>query len=462
MRRIPLAGDHGGHRSTQFSAEVNRNIYLDQSSSGRWGVHDFPGLKAFATTSGNDRGAHVMAGVLYRISGTTLYQVASDGTHTSVGTVPGSDRAIFADDGSNLYFVTGNVVRKYASATLSTVSTGITSPETIDYIDSRFIVTGANGTWAVSDAGNGDSWDALNVGSAEIAPDALRRAYVFNQRIYMLGSETTEVWRHTGVGNPPLARQDTSLVNTGLSNKHAVTNTDQFLYWLGDDRKIYQCVGASARRRDSSAIAHIISKMTNFRDCIASAVHFEGQDFVVFTFPTENWTLVYSETLDYWTTLGSSTSYPGSRWLGQQCITCYDTNYVTANGALFELDLDTYTDNGSERLRIRTLPVINAELLGLPATRILVKSLRINMQMGVGLATGQGVNPVLMCSFSPDGGETYQAKRHVSMQVMGDYIGPVDFWDFCSGHEIRCRIECSDPVSLHMFDAVVTAEAAGY
>ena len=67
-----------------------------------------------------------------------------------------------------------------------------------------------------------------------------------------------------------------------------------------------------------------------------------------------------------------------------------------------------------------------------------------------------------MCQFSPDGGETWLPERQVSMQVMGDYIGPVDFFQFCSGYEIRCRIMCSDPVSLHMFDASVSAKAAGY
>ena len=84
------------------------------------------------------------------------------------------------------------------------------------------------------------------------------------------------------------------------------------------------------------------------------------------------------------------------------------------------------------------------------------------MTVGVGLATGQGVDPVLMCEFSPDGGLTWQAEQFVPIGVQGDYIKPVDFWDFATGYEVRCRISCSDPVYLSMFDGQVDIELAGF
>jgi len=101
-------------------------------------------------------------------------------------------------------------------------------------------------------------------------------------------------------------------------------------------------------------------------------------------------------------------------------------------------------------------------LIGAPNQRILVKRLRLNMQVGVGLTTGQGVDPVVMCQFSPDGGHTWQAERHVSIGAQGNYMIPVDFWDFCSGYDIRVRISCSDPVFLGIFNGEVDIEAVGF
>ena len=127
-----------------------------------------------------------------------------------------------------------------------------------------------------------------------------------------------------------------------------------------------------------------------------------------------------------------------------------------------ELDLDTYTDNGQARLRIRTLPNFNGKMIGAPSKRIMFKQLRINAEVGVGLVTGQGSDPVLMCELSPDGGQTWQDQKNVSIGVNGDYMIPVDFWDFCSGYDVRARILCSDPVYLSMFDGEVDIEVAGF
>ena len=266
--KFPLFANIGSDDSTQFSDEQARNVYNAVSSGTKQaGVKVFPGLKPVATGAGVDRGDHVMSEVRYVINGTALYRESVAGVRTSLGTITGSDRAIFADDGTNLYFTANNSLYKYDGSTVATVSQSVVSnPSSIAYINRQFIITGDNGLFATSNVNDGSTYNALNFAEAETQPDPLLRAYYFSQLIYMMGSKTIELWRNTGTGNPPFTRQDTSLVNVGLAGKHAVTNTDQYMYWLGDDRKFYKCVASSYQSITSAGVANIVSDMSTISD----------------------------------------------------------------------------------------------------------------------------------------------------------------------------------------------------
>ncbi len=456
---ISLAGETGGHRSTQFGSEVTRNMYIDEAE-GRLGVHDFPGLKVWAQKNGTDRGWHVMAKVLYKLISNTLWRIDSNGVYTSLGSVTGSDRGVFADDGTNLYFTANNKLWKYDATTVAEVTQSVvTNPSAIAYINRQFILSGDNGTFATSDVADGDTYNALNVGQAETKPDPLVIPYTFSQLVYMLGEETTELWYNSGSGNPPFERRDTSLVNVGIAGKHAITNTDTYLYWLGDDRKVYQVTGSNSRPINSVAFSNAIESLSDVSDCIASRFVLQGQDFVLFTFSGQSW--LYSEK-GYWVELAAGTDPSRAKWYANAVIWCYQKNLASGGGDVLELDLNTYTDNDNTRLRIRTLPNIDGDLIGSSGKQVTVSQVRINMQLGVGLATGQGSAPELMCQMSPDGGESWQAEQLVSIGTQGDYKGPVDFWDFCTGYDVRVRIKCSDPVYLSMFDGFVELVDAGY
>jgi hypothetical protein len=367
---------------------------------------------------------------------------------------------MFADDGVDLYFTVEGTLWKWDGLTVSEVSQAvIASPNAIAYINRKFIIAGDNGLFATSDVSDGDTYNALNYAEAETAPDALVRPYVFNQLVYMLGATTTEMWTDTGSGNPPLARRDSSLVNVGTAGRFASTNTDSYLYWLGDDLKFYQCVGANARNKTTTAISNLIEGLDSVDDCIMSSFVYQGQDFVLVVFPSADESILYSETYDYWVELGT-----GGRWYGNAVMKCYGKTLVSdyRSGNVYELDKDTYDDAGDARIRVRTLPSVNGKMIGQPGQQVTVGKLRLNMEVGVGLSTGQGVDPVLMCEFSPDGGQTWRAERFVSIGEMGDYTTPVDFWDFCTGYDVVARITCSDPVYLSMFDGEIEIEAAGF
>ncbi len=466
--KVPFhfVGQIGENRSVQFSSEVMRNVYMVYSESNeRWNVTSFPGLKSFSTGTDVDRGDHVMANIRYVINGSTLYKELSSGARTSLGTVAGTDRAIFADDGTNLYFIANSTIYKWNGTALSTITQSVvTNPSSIDYLNRKFIITGDSGLFATSDAGDGDTYNALNFAEAETRPDGLRRCYVFNQLAYMLGTSTTEPWYDSGLGNPPLERQNTALVNVGLAGKHAVCNTDQFMYWLGDDRKIYQCVGSAARPVNTAGVSTLIESFSTVSDCIASSFVLGGQDFVMLKFPTAKVTLVYSEQNKYFVELSAGTGLERKQWYGNSVSQCYGKNLVTdyRNGNTYELDLATYTDNGDSTLHIVVPRTFTGKDIGIPGRQITATSIRFNMQVGVGLTTGQGSNPQMMCQFSHEGGEVWQAQQLVNIDVQGSYANPVEFWDFATGYEVKARVMWSDPVPVTIFDGIVDLIDGGY
>lgn len=466
MQPFAIFANIGSDDSTQFSNEEARNVYNTFSAvSKKTAVKNFPGLNRKSTGSGVFRGDAVMAGVRYVINGTTLFKEDSNYTRTSLGTVSGSDRAIFANDGTNLYFTANNSLYKYNGSTVSTVSQSVvTNPSSIMYINKTFIITGDNGLFATSDAGDGDTYNALNFAEAETQPDPLLRAYYFSQLIYLAGSKTIELHRYSGSGNPPTIRQDTSLVNVGIIGKHAIANTDQYLYWMGDDRKFYKCVASSYQSINSLGISHIVSRFTTVSDCVASAFVLDGQDFVLFKFPTEGAALLYSETLNYWVELSSGTNKNArASWYGESVSNCYGKNLVTdyRNGNTYELDPATYTDNGETTLHIVSGINFTGELIN-HVGRIITRQMFIDMQVGVGLASGQGSAPVLMCEFSQEGGEVWLSEQFVDIGVMGDYTKRVQFDQFANGYEIKARVMWSDPVPITMWSGSVDLIPGGY
>lgn len=456
----------GSDDSVQFSKEEARNVYNTVSpNTKKAAVKNFPGLKRVSSGSGVGRGEHVMAGVRHVINGTTLYKEDSNYTRTSLGTVSGSDRAIFANDGTNIYFTANNSLYKYDGSTVATVSQAVVSnPSSIMYINRTFIITGDNGLFETSDVNDGDTYNALNFAEAETQPDPLLRAYYFSQLVYMMGGSTIELWRYSGSGNPPLARQDTALVNVGIAGKHAVTNTDQYLYWFGDDRKFYRAVASSFLPVSTAGISHIVSSLSVVSDCIASSFVHDGQDFVLFKFPAEGRALLYSETLNYWTELSSGTdSNAVKSWYGHAVSRCYEKNLVTdyRNGNTYELDSATYTDNGDTTLHIVSGASFTGEAIGYSG-RIIATQAMIDMQVGVGLASGQGSDPVLMCELSQEGGEVWLAEQFVKIGVMGDYTKRVQFDQFANGYQIRPRVMWSDPVPVTMWGGTINLIQGGY
>ena len=268
-----------------------------------------------------------MAGVYFRVIGTTLYSVNIAGVHNPLGTVEGTGRCNFANDGVNLFIANGNEeVFWYNGTTVAKVTDpDIDGAKAVTIINNQFVYTKDN-LFIVSDVGDGSTASGLNAANAEVAPDKLVRAYAFDQIVYMFGEDTVESWYNSGVGSPPFDRVEGQLISVGCAALNSIDNTKDAVYWLGNDRSVYRARGGAEQVVSSAAIAHAIEGYTTVSDAYAYTFVLEGKHFYCLNFPTENATWILNEELgvDGWFQLAADVE--GNRYNISSIVSAYGKN----------------------------------------------------------------------------------------------------------------------------------------
>lgn len=466
---VNITGPSYQSRSKPLSSQRTVNWYQQVSESGKdnYVLMPFPGLKVFATDSEElDRGIWRMNETLYQVKGSTLYRINSSGAYSGLGTIPGVERCIMADDGINLFIVSNEMVHHYNSD--NGTITRITDPDidgakSVDFINNQFIYTKDKFT-TISNVGDGTQASSLNIIGAETKPDKLVRDYVFEQIIWRFGERTIEGWWNSGVGQPPIERLDGQMFDVGCVSKYSITQTDEFFYWLGDDYAIYRATGGAKQRLSTDAISNELRKFPVISDAIGNTFTIQGQNFYMITFPSGGKTFVNNESLGQngWFELSSGTN--NAVYQGSEVISCYGKNLVSdfTTGKIYELDLNTYLNNGESIRRERVLQAIDGRLIGgQQRNRVGMDRLYINMETGVGLIEGQGENPRIMVEYSDDGGNTWAHGSWPRVGRLGEFVLLVEWDNLGTFYNRIIRVSTTDPVNYSIYSASVGLRLAG-
>lgn len=464
MKTIPVevAGPSYKDRSNQLSNQLTRNMYLGPGRETKWAAYDFYGCKPFVAQSGVDRGFYVFNEQLYQVSGISLLFIASNGVITNLGTITGSNRCIFDDDGLNIFITTGNETFKYDGSVITLVTDpNLETPNSVSYLNGFFLYDGDDGRFQASDSGDGATINSLSVGIANSDGDAILRGIAHDQLIYWFGPRSIEPWYFTGTGNLPFERLEQGIIQLGLGATYSLAGTNESLFFLGNDRQVYKLTRSVAESISTPSVREI-EGFNTVSDAIGFTSTIENQQFYWLVFPIESRTFLYSISLNYWVDL--SFGMDGERHLANSYAFCYGKHFVAdyRNGNIYELDKNTFTDNGEARLRIRDMAPITGGQIGVPGNMIISGRLQLEMEVGVGLATGQGITPEIMCNASGDGGKTFGAEEQVSIGVMGAYNKRVDFFKFVAGYTLVYRIMITDPVYFSLFGGFADVEDGGF
>lgn len=186
---------------------------------------------------------------LFVVSGTTLYEVATDETITSIGTVAGTGAVSMAatDFPDKLWIANGLGLQLYDGATLAAVTVpdgdGIVS---VGYIARYVICVVAQG----QDKNGVFYWvqpgaiiiDPLDFATAERSPDSAHEVKVIGDQFWLPGTSTNEVWYITGDPLAPLLRQQGRLFDKGIWEGTIIQIKDSVMA-VGTDGTVYRIDG---------------------------------------------------------------------------------------------------------------------------------------------------------------------------------------------------------------------------
>ena len=442
MQPIPITGGFYESDSLPISAQQCVNWYVNipqtegaLSAGNLFGTAGLSQLVTSGLTNNANRGCHVKNGLPYFLNGETLYRLdrAVDAlgvetfTLTTIGTIPGTDRASFADNGTQLMIVVGGdgwIVDETSGTPFVIISdagfkaNGV--PKKVVFLDSFFIVTTDSKKFIRSDSNDGLSWSALNFFTAEADPDDIVAPIVFKNQLFVGGSETIEVFQDVAGS---FQRISGMIINKGIYAQFGIVNTsDSFMFVGGgvnESPAIWSVNGSQAQKISTTAIDSVLSKLSleDIQLCFAWSYAQNGAYFVGFSFPTV--CFVFDTITGKWHTRTSQvTDGSGAtstlRFRVNSIANAYNRIICgdSIDGRIGDLNAVTYTEYDNPIIRtFTTMPLSNQGL------SFSITKLALTMESGVGTAT---LDPQMRLSYSKDA-KTYNNEITRGFGKIGEY-----------------------------------------
>lgn len=458
MVDIPLASHSYRHASRPLSSQRVINMYSEKQPPGAktpMPLFGCPGIVTAATLgSGPVREFHVMDGTLFAVSGGTLYRIPSDHDVVTLGgVISGSGPVSMADNGAELVTVNGSngYIWDDASGFRIISDTDFNAANTVAFMDGFFLYDEAGtGRFFRSDILDGTSYDGTAFTTAESQSDDLRAIRNHKQVLYALGERSIELYGNVGAANFPFQRIPGATVHRGIAGSFAVTDEDEALFILGDDRIGYRLSGRSLQRISTHAIeTDAWQNYPSVSDVISFAYTWNGHKFICFTFPTIAATWVYDVATGLWHERESHDRLGNNlgRWRANCVASAYGRVYVgdAFSGKIGYLSNSTYTEFDEDT----RATVISPPLTG-NGKRAFMPWFELDMETGVGLTSGQGSDPQVMLAISDNGGRSFESPElWSSLGKTGEYNQDAFLlrWDrLGSFFDRHVKITISDPV----------------
>jgi len=457
--KIGLVGPTYQAYSLPFDAQRTVNLYpvLDQMGKETAALYPTPGLLLFGTAgAGPHRGSLAATnGRAFVVSGSTLYETDNAGTMTSRGSLLQSSGNVSIVenglqlaicDGTNLYTFT------YSGNTFAQVTdVDLPSSGTVTFLDGYFIVSkNSSGAFYISALYDGTSWASLDFATAESSPDELLRVFAALGQLWLMGEHTTEIWTNTGASAFPFAKISGGKMEVGILAPHSAVALGGSIYWVGKDDYgqgiVYKASGFTPEKVSNEPIELKIAAATSPEDITSYAYQQHGRTFLIYTGGGLETTIAYEPATGQWherAYLNEEGVYELHR--GSTHMHAFNKHLVgdRENGNVYELDMDTYTDNDDAILRERTYTHIVNE-----GERLRFSELEVGFETGVGLQNGQGSNPLASLQISQDGGRTFGSSFTKSIGAVGEYQKTVKWRRLGIAETTTFRLRISDPVKV--------------
>lgn len=478
---VEIISGHYQSRSKMLTSQKCINMYIETQNTGRSprAAMCWPGEKkvfdgANAVHSGITHYEFEGRKVVFIMSG-ILYQMGEDLTPVPLGLVPfTSDRVQMATDNYHIMWRTEGSIAFYKNNFIlgGPGQTYIYDRDSLALdrlFDIRFRPNNlANYTLAVLESTiDQDSTNYLRpvfndrrTINADAVGDGIRQIFVFQDKLYVGGERSIQIFYATGDAVTPLAPYDQAVSDkVGVASSHSMASSNTYLYFLGNDNSIYRMSGAQVENITPGSISAELRK-ADTSNAYGAMVPMEGQQFYILQIPESDLTMVYSETTGEFTRL--QTGVQKSAHLMRSYIYAFNQHLITdrRNGNIYRWDFDAYESNGSTMLRqIDTMPITGSNV-GVLGNQMIFGYMDIKLELGVG--NNDFPNPQLNIEYSVDGGIGFKSTQPIPLQAEGQKFYRARWNDCFVFYDLVIRLKVTAGVFVAFHSASVALQPGGY
>lgn len=405
------------------------------------------------------RGGIVVDDVLYVLVGTTVLKVFPSNRVVTVGTIAGTNRAMFArndaatvqiaivlEDGTK-YYIASNAINTISDADLPAASS-------VTYLNQKIIYGIADGRFFWSAVGDLTDISALDFATAEGNPDGNLRTIAHLQEIWIFGQDSIEIWYDDGSG---FSRRSGTVIPKGCIGGFTVAQLDKDIFWVGNDSVVYMATGYGFQRISGHHLESLIRAVAD-KSTLLGWTYFHG-GHAYYVLKCADWTWRFNRTYGNWTI---KKSYGLNVWQAEYGFEMDNEWYFASNqnDAIFKAS-DTHHKEGDDEL----VWTVQSPPLHAYPNQLSVHRLYLDMITGVGKQSTDAhqASPVVGMRYSDDGGYTWSNQRQKSIGAKGTRNFQVVF-DGLGETGVGGRIweiSSSNPVIRGLKQASIEAEPSG-
>jgi hypothetical protein len=429
----------------------------------RGAFYPIPGIVDFAR--GTDAPGRAIfredSGRLFAVTGAKFGEISAAGVWTPRGDVlVDGNPAQIASNGSDQVFVVSGTKGYLLVLSTNTFTNEVSDVTMCASLDTFFLTLDAvTGTMQISEGSDGTTWDPTQVQNRSAMPDPWTALTVARKEIILIGGKSGEAWFNDGGSPFPFTLRPGSVFDVGIEANFTLVPFGGSVAWLGSGDKgplgVYTLNGYEPYKISTLAVDWALQQYrdtASIENALAWSYERLGHSFYVLDIPSVGKTWVYDKTTNQWHERG--------RWNGLEnqfvhyrprfYADCFRHGLILdgEGDRIYRFSESVYTDVGGGVLRrVRRTPSLPTE-----NRQITIDYLEVEAQRGVGLAAGQGSDPLLMIQLSWNGGATWGNERTVSLGQLGHYDQRIRIDKWGTGRNPQVQIACTDPVPSRLFD----------
>lgn len=462
-------------QSATFDQEDTINFYFEprevEGATSKYALYPTPGSKSLVTAAGVPGRAHIAIRDRgnpreFAVIGTALYEVDASANLTSLGAVASNGQPATlswnGDGGHELFITAGGNGYLYdlVSGVFSTIANlaGVADKgaATGGYF---FALDISTSTIYASGLLDGTTWLGTSIAQRSAAPDPWISILAANNYLYAFGTETSEVWFNAGLSPFPFQLHPSGLIQFGCVASFSPAVVDSAVLWLGQTNQGYGMVlrvyGFQPEVISTFPLQKAVNGYSIVSDALGDVYNDVGHTFYQLSFQEAGVTWLYDFQSEKWTKkltwISEENRWDISRPIWHAFVFGQHRWLDVVSGNLYKVSQDYATDVENRPLRrLRRAPCLEAE-----NQYVHYSYFELDLEPGLGTATGQGEDPQVMMRLSNDAGKTWSNERQCSAGKIGEYSTRVRWDRFGTGRRRVVEVTISDPVPYRISNAYI-------